>query len=128
MVTNNAKEPRKISAFLSARSVYYTGINVSLIKKAEGTFVLQPKQSQVRNYHGHVYTGGALVCLVSRHCLLVTEQFLPLLAHQAILYCATHIYMSSHKYQLYLNSEILYCTSVHIMTYLYDVALSTISE
>ncbi|KAK3851990.1 hypothetical protein Pcinc_041401 [Petrolisthes cinctipes] len=46
VVTNNASEPRKVSAYLTARSIYYTGINVSLIKKAEGRFVLQPKQSQ----------------------------------------------------------------------------------
>lgn len=50
MVRNDSNEPRKIAAFLTARSVYYTGVNYALIKKAEGTFVLQPKQSQVQIY------------------------------------------------------------------------------
>ncbi|XP_071540958.1 hemocyte protein-glutamine gamma-glutamyltransferase-like [Panulirus ornatus] len=46
VVRNESDEPRKISSLLSARSVFYTGVNVSLIKKAEGTFTLGPKQTQ----------------------------------------------------------------------------------
>lgn len=46
VIRNESNETRNISAFLSARSVYYTGVNVSLIKKAEGKFTLGPKQSQ----------------------------------------------------------------------------------
>ncbi|KAG7166394.1 Hemocyte protein-glutamine gamma-glutamyltransferase-like 2 [Homarus americanus] len=46
VIRNDSNEQRKVSAYLSARSVYYTGVNVSLIKKAEGTFSLAPKQTQ----------------------------------------------------------------------------------
>lgn len=47
MVRNDSDETRNISAYLTARSVYYTGISASLIKKAEGKFTLGPKQQQV---------------------------------------------------------------------------------
>ncbi|KAK7079820.1 hypothetical protein SK128_021525 [Halocaridina rubra] len=46
VVKNESDEKRTLSAYLSARSIYYTGVNVALIKKAEGNFTLEPKQSQ----------------------------------------------------------------------------------
>ncbi|XP_066948168.1 hemocyte protein-glutamine gamma-glutamyltransferase-like isoform X1 [Macrobrachium rosenbergii] len=46
VVRNESDEPRNISAYLSAHSIYYTGVNASLVKKAEGNFALGPKQSQ----------------------------------------------------------------------------------
>lgn len=47
MVRNDSDEERTVSAYLTARSVYYTGVSASLIKKAEGKFQLGPKQQQV---------------------------------------------------------------------------------
>ncbi|XP_045617264.1 hemocyte protein-glutamine gamma-glutamyltransferase [Procambarus clarkii] len=46
VIRNDSDSTRKVSAYLSAQSIYYTGVNVSLIKKAEGTFVLQPQESR----------------------------------------------------------------------------------
>ncbi|KAG0725052.1 Hemocyte protein-glutamine gamma-glutamyltransferase [Chionoecetes opilio] len=46
VVRNDSDQPRKVHAFLNSRSLYYTGVSVSHIKKAEGTFVLKPKASQ----------------------------------------------------------------------------------
>ncbi|XP_037801812.1 hemocyte protein-glutamine gamma-glutamyltransferase-like isoform X1 [Penaeus monodon] len=46
MVRNDSDEERTVSAYLTARSVYYTGVSASLIKKAEGKFQLGPKQQQ----------------------------------------------------------------------------------
>lgn len=46
VIRNDSDQQRKVSAFLSAQSIYYTGVSASLIKKAEGTFVLNPQQSR----------------------------------------------------------------------------------
>ncbi|XP_050728969.1 hemocyte protein-glutamine gamma-glutamyltransferase-like [Eriocheir sinensis] len=46
VVRSEADEPRTVTAFLNARSLYYTGVSVSHIKKAEGKFVLEPKGTQ----------------------------------------------------------------------------------
>lgn len=43
---NESNETRKVHAFLNARSLYYTGVSVSHIKKAEGNFTLKPKGTQ----------------------------------------------------------------------------------
>lgn len=44
---NDSDEDRTVIAALSARSIYYTGINSSIIKKVEGKVKLAPKQTQV---------------------------------------------------------------------------------
>lgn len=42
-IENKSDEVRTVKAILSAGSVYYTGIKANMVKKASGTFVLQPK-------------------------------------------------------------------------------------
>lgn len=44
---NDSEEDRTVLAALTARSIYYTGVNSSIIKKAEGTIKLAPGQQQV---------------------------------------------------------------------------------
>ncbi|XP_045106517.1 hemocyte protein-glutamine gamma-glutamyltransferase-like [Portunus trituberculatus] len=46
VVRNESNEKRKVYAVLNSRSLYYTGVNVAHIKKAEGTFVLEPNGTQ----------------------------------------------------------------------------------
>jgi len=46
VIRNDSKENRTISAALTSRSIYYTGVYHSTIKKAEGKFQLGPKQQQ----------------------------------------------------------------------------------
>ncbi|ROT63475.1 hypothetical protein C7M84_018633 [Penaeus vannamei] len=46
LARNDSNEPRSVSTFLTARSVYYNGVSGSLIKKTESKFKLQPKQQQ----------------------------------------------------------------------------------
>lgn len=43
---NRSNEVRTIDAMLSASSVYYTGITISTLKKASGTFQIQPGQKE----------------------------------------------------------------------------------
>ncbi|KAK8383906.1 hypothetical protein O3P69_015979 [Scylla paramamosain] len=43
---NESNETRKVRAFLNARSLYYTGVSVAHIKKAEGNFIIEPKGTQ----------------------------------------------------------------------------------
>nr|CAD7394474.1 unnamed protein product [Timema cristinae] len=45
-ISNKSEESRTVSAVLSASSVYYTGITVHLLKKAQRQFVLQPNQRE----------------------------------------------------------------------------------
>ncbi|XP_018024988.1 hemocyte protein-glutamine gamma-glutamyltransferase [Hyalella azteca] len=45
-VRNESDEPRTVLAALTARSIYYTGVNHTIIKKAEGQIKLGPKQEQ----------------------------------------------------------------------------------
>uniref|UniRef100_A0A2P2HW15 protein-glutamine gamma-glutamyltransferase n=1 Tax=Hirondellea gigas TaxID=1518452 RepID=A0A2P2HW15_9CRUS len=45
-VRNESDETRTVIAALTARSIYYTGVNNAIIKKAEGKIVLGPKQEQ----------------------------------------------------------------------------------
>nr|CAD7585839.1 unnamed protein product [Timema genevievae] len=44
---NKSEEARTVSAVLSAGSVYYTGVTVHLLKRAQRQFVLQPNQREV---------------------------------------------------------------------------------
>jgi len=46
VIRNDSTENRTISALLTARSIYYTGVLNTTIKKAEGKFQLGPKQQQ----------------------------------------------------------------------------------
>lgn len=45
-VENMSSERRTITAVLSSSSVYYTGITARKVKRARGSFVLQPKQKE----------------------------------------------------------------------------------
>lgn len=75
MIRNDSDEPRSINAYLTARSVYYTGVNASLIKKAEGKFNLGPKQQQVSrclNYCLSVLCEFGLI-LDGKYCIGLCE-------------------------------------------------------
>ncbi|KAF5290675.1 hypothetical protein FQR65_LT01965 [Abscondita terminalis] len=45
-IQNKSSEVRNITAVLSASSVFYTGVKAKLIKKAEGSFSVQPNASE----------------------------------------------------------------------------------
>jgi len=46
IVRNESDEERNINAALTARAVYYTGVNHTIIKKAEGKITLGPRKEQ----------------------------------------------------------------------------------
>ena len=43
-VRNDSDEPRTVIAALTARAIYYTGVNHTIIKKAEGQIKLGPSE------------------------------------------------------------------------------------
>lgn len=46
VLQNNSGEERMVRAALSAASVYYTGVKAHIVKKASGTFAVQPYSSE----------------------------------------------------------------------------------
>lgn len=46
LIRNESSEERTVSAALTARSIYYTGVHHSIIKRAEGVVKLKPKKEQ----------------------------------------------------------------------------------
>ncbi|KAL7640138.1 UNVERIFIED_CONTAM: hypothetical protein RMT77_009552 [Armadillidium vulgare] len=46
VIRNESDEPRTVSAALTAKSIYYTGVHHSIIKKAEGVIKLEPQKEQ----------------------------------------------------------------------------------
>ncbi|RXG55212.1 Hemocyte protein-glutamine gamma-glutamyltransferase, partial [Armadillidium vulgare] len=47
LIRNESDEPRTVSAALTAKSIYYTGVHHSIIKKVERVIKLEPQKEQV---------------------------------------------------------------------------------
>lgn len=46
-IENKSHQVRNISAVLSTSSIFYTGISASTIKRSQGSFVLNPEQTEI---------------------------------------------------------------------------------
>lgn len=47
VIKNLSNEPRTVSANLTARSIYYTGVHYAVLKKGDGKFPIGPKMTKV---------------------------------------------------------------------------------
>lgn len=54
-IENKSNEVRTIKAILSAGSVYYTGIKANIVKRASGSFALQPHSRESKTIFLHPF-------------------------------------------------------------------------